>query len=555
MQAASTTVHGEQADRMRREFAAVSASPAFERAPVMRRLLDFLVRATLAGQGAELKAYTVAVEGLGRDANFDAQTDSYPRVQVGRLRRMLDAYYAARPPLAGERLTIKSGAYRVELTPVAEPAPVAAVDEPLAPAPSPAAIARPRRRARLLVALALLATVAIILLAARFTAMRAPARVADAPVLELGPINASGPRATILARGARTVLADAVHRTWLVRVREAGTPGGERATYRLVGEADTTGTLGGWKVVLTLFDVRSGNQLWSQSASVAPGGLPLTDALRPMLSALIRPFGAIATHQRGLAGDAASASGYRCMLAYDRYFRDRDPGQRDPVAACIARTIAAEPLSAPALAAASALELDPALGPDTPERRTRASDFARRAVAADPNSAEAQLADARAAFRAGQCTRGGGIADRAVALNPYNPETIGLLGYLLSNCDDPRAEPMLLTAIRLDPDVPVFYRVALVLEMIERGDVRGAIAISETTRPPGEGMTAPYALLGAMTDAARGDLAAARADWARIAARSGKVAEGPDAVLAQYLWVPMFRAKVLRYLRERRVVT
>ena len=75
-------------DRVLAEVGAVSATPEFERAPVMRRLLGFLVRITLAGNGDELKAYSVAVDGLGRDADFDSQSDSYPRVQVGRLRKM-----------------------------------------------------------------------------------------------------------------------------------------------------------------------------------------------------------------------------------------------------------------------------------------------------------------------------------------------------------------------------------------------------------------------------------------------------------------------------------
>lgn len=38
-------------------------------------------------------AYTVAIDALGRDANFYDESDSYPRVQISRLRRMLDNFY------------------------------------------------------------------------------------------------------------------------------------------------------------------------------------------------------------------------------------------------------------------------------------------------------------------------------------------------------------------------------------------------------------------------------------------------------------------------------
>jgi adenylate cyclase len=42
---------------------------------------------------AHLKAYTIAADALGRDANFDPQNDPIVRVEAGRLRRALDHYY------------------------------------------------------------------------------------------------------------------------------------------------------------------------------------------------------------------------------------------------------------------------------------------------------------------------------------------------------------------------------------------------------------------------------------------------------------------------------
>jgi len=59
----------------------------------MSKLLRFLVDHKLLDEGKPLTAYAVAVEGLGRDDGFDTQIDSYPRVQIGRLRRMLDHFY------------------------------------------------------------------------------------------------------------------------------------------------------------------------------------------------------------------------------------------------------------------------------------------------------------------------------------------------------------------------------------------------------------------------------------------------------------------------------
>lgn len=104
------------------ELARLFAAPQFARAPVMRRLLTYLTDQTLAGNGERLKAYTIAVDGLGRDPDFDAKQDSYPRVQVGRLRQLLDDVYTAAGPRAGMRIHIPKGAYAVEFAPSRETA-------------------------------------------------------------------------------------------------------------------------------------------------------------------------------------------------------------------------------------------------------------------------------------------------------------------------------------------------------------------------------------------------------------------------------------------------
>ncbi len=85
----------------------------FARSPVMRSLLAYLVEQSVAGSGDRLKAYTIAVDALGRPPNFDAQSDSYPRVQVGRLRRLLADFYLENGVANGLQITIPKGAYAV----------------------------------------------------------------------------------------------------------------------------------------------------------------------------------------------------------------------------------------------------------------------------------------------------------------------------------------------------------------------------------------------------------------------------------------------------------
>jgi hypothetical protein len=72
----------------------IIASPGFSKSGQLSNFLRFIVEETLAGRGDHLKAYTIAVDALGRDSTFDPQADPIVRVEAGRLRRALEHYYA-----------------------------------------------------------------------------------------------------------------------------------------------------------------------------------------------------------------------------------------------------------------------------------------------------------------------------------------------------------------------------------------------------------------------------------------------------------------------------
>lgn len=93
------------------ELRLLLANPLFVRSPVLSRLLTYLVEHRLDDKGPAPKAYEIAIEALGRPADFDPSTDSYPRVMVGRLRSLMDKYYSEKPWL--HRLRIPQGSYEV----------------------------------------------------------------------------------------------------------------------------------------------------------------------------------------------------------------------------------------------------------------------------------------------------------------------------------------------------------------------------------------------------------------------------------------------------------
>jgi hypothetical protein len=73
----------------------VMASAALRDSRQLVAFLRFVVEATLRGESHQIKAYTVAVEALGKGENFDPETDPIVRIAAGRLRRALERYYAA----------------------------------------------------------------------------------------------------------------------------------------------------------------------------------------------------------------------------------------------------------------------------------------------------------------------------------------------------------------------------------------------------------------------------------------------------------------------------
>lgn len=89
----------------------VLASRAFQRAPVLSRLLSYLLRATIKGE--PVKAYAIATDGLGKSLAELGESDTYARVAVNRLRKALDAYAAKRP--GSDSIQVDVGTYRLTL--------------------------------------------------------------------------------------------------------------------------------------------------------------------------------------------------------------------------------------------------------------------------------------------------------------------------------------------------------------------------------------------------------------------------------------------------------
>jgi hypothetical protein len=110
---------------------------------MLAKILTYVVERTLDGDGKSIKAYTIAVEALGRAADFDPDRDSTVRVAAMRLRAALDLYYAGAGAANAVRIRMVPGCYRPTFELVEAEADAEAMpDAPALAAPTPALPAR-----------------------------------------------------------------------------------------------------------------------------------------------------------------------------------------------------------------------------------------------------------------------------------------------------------------------------------------------------------------------------------------------------------------------------
>jgi hypothetical protein len=111
----------EQLDRLLR-------SPLLQGSEALCKLLQYLAHHTLNSPADHLKEYQIGTEVLGRAADFDPQTDSSVRMQVGRLRTKLSEYYNAAGIHDPILIDIPKGRYSLSFEP--RPALERGVDAP-----------------------------------------------------------------------------------------------------------------------------------------------------------------------------------------------------------------------------------------------------------------------------------------------------------------------------------------------------------------------------------------------------------------------------------------
>ena len=118
-------------EQSRDQLERILASEEFRASRRLTTMLRYLVNQVLAGRGKQLKAYTIAVEAFGCDADFDPQTNPLVRIHAAKLRRALERYYFTEGAQDPVRIDLPKGHYAVRFSPRAASPAQSTVEPPM----------------------------------------------------------------------------------------------------------------------------------------------------------------------------------------------------------------------------------------------------------------------------------------------------------------------------------------------------------------------------------------------------------------------------------------
>lgn len=445
----------------------MAASEAFRGSPQLIAFLRYVVEATLGGHADRIKGYTIATEALGRTADFDPQADPIVRVEATRLRRALNRYHASAVAADGVQIDLPLGSYvpvfRRKPASVVVPLP-SVVPQPPASSGWRRLLALPRltwRHAVTGVALILAGALGYAVLDVFFDFTPNPPVLASAgtvpspppvdmsrestafPVVFVGAFVASGDaNAQVAADSLRAKLRDALARFDELNVMSGAAPDEARARgaaassssyYGLTASVETGAA--GLSVTIRLTDVADNRIAFARTFERTRYGGDVAGPteetiVREVAAVLAQPYGII--HSRERAHQMTSSAGdprYRCLLDSYEYWRTFEPAQHARARDCLERTIEAEPSFAAAYTSLSELVLQEYrrnlnLRPGDALPLERALRAARRAVELRPGSSRAYQALMDVYFLLGEYELTLATGEKAITLNPYNPNTL-----------------------------------------------------------------------------------------------------------------------------------
>jgi tetratricopeptide (TPR) repeat protein/TolB-like protein len=457
------------------------------RSPQLAKFLDYIVRRTLDGDEQSIKAYSIAVDVLGRNADFDPQTDPIVRVQARRLRGLLDDYY--RGPGSGEsaRISLPVGRYVPEFISADAPAALemGVVDVSDSPQETKAAVSGFRGGG------VTISWFALVVLAAGIAAMafaistwgprQQSASVASGalqpPSVTIVEFqNLAGPASGgPMVAGLAIELVTDLEQFEDIEVRYGGGGDGNipvtdlaTSDYMLTGIVRPDGLVVQYSAILT--DSATGSVVWNHTIPIAAAEAVSPDVLdhvsRSLSLVLGSPRGPLHATARQLLTAAAPLEGgvnvYLCRMLFDLYRETGMAAEAERTAACISALPETDRQSAIGLAMVASLTSEYANPADTAgakaDRFRIAEASLDRAIGLSPISGFVWEQHARLREAKGEVVAARTDYGSSIQLNPANADALAAYARLLAfggNLGE--AEQMARDAADGTPNAPAWY--------------------------------------------------------------------------------------------------
>lgn len=524
---------------------AVLLDANFARAPVLTRLLNYLVEMTLKGEGPSLKSYSVAVDGLGRPADGDAQIDTYARVQVGRLRKALEAHYAGPGRDRSHRLVISNGSYEVNLVPVEE-----AGNRPSHASPR-ATGASLMARYRGVIAAALV-TLAILVFATfqyreRQSDETEQWRNGNFPIVAIAT-----PRDP---RASNRALANSVRQSLLKKLELYE---GVRVAYSASGPVDYFITPvvedrgGSRELTLMVVDQKADRLIWSTGSRLTSGILlddSVDDFLARSVFQLAQPSGVIHANERRRV--YALNSPYGCWLRYTGRLQNNHVARDEDLHHCAKDWYEAAPNHPGAAGVHGWTLVDQSIFSLTDVGRQaqlkHAIETMEAARLVHPDSPLLQFSLMRAYAFAGDRKAALAAGEKALRLNRENIDILGGVGTFMVMQGDLRGEALVDKAIARHFNPPPWYFSGKFAAALLRDDPSAA-RVAHSRMLKMSDARSLVAVLAAAMYARSGSISLARAKWEQAEQQQPLIRLAPDRFLARLPIAPSVRVPLRRWL-------
>ncbi|ESW66554.1 hypothetical protein X760_01230 [Mesorhizobium sp. LSHC422A00] len=546
------------------------ASETFGRSERARKLLRYLVEREQAGEADRLKGFSIAMDVFGKDGDFDSSTDAVVRVQAGRLRELLQHYFANEGIAEPVRIAIPRGGYvpSYELNAIRLPVgqePLAAAVAALPGSPDQAALdAVPAAAtasgvtepgpslARHLQFFWVAMTLVILMLGVLILRQGSGALLASSdptavvetagvtssiasPSMEALPlvyiaVKATGPEAGRVAASLRAGLAAFDTIDFIGRDADSKRDPSTDPTSFVFDVLP--GPMAG-DVTLELQSVATGRVLLSRSltaADSAPG--TVEDRIAAILSSTVPASGPLYSYieQNGIQTGLTS-----CLILNDRYYLDQSTRTHEAAYRCLDNLAGQGAKSSLVYSELASLTLEAATDHYAyPPGATveQAMSFAHRAIQMGPTSPYAHRAYGYLNSRLGNTEESIRWMRKAYELNPYDLGMAAAYGYgLIFAGKYAEGTPILTHAVETFSGHPTWWDFGLFAGQFMLGDMNKAAIASESLRTTA--MKSHYLaarLIGAKA-AGREQLAAKLLD--ELTTKFPKFAADPRAAFAE----------------------